>query len=466
MPDLLTHRSRTHGDHVAVETPTERITYHELLGRVEARAQDLVAQGLKPGDRVGVRLPNGAAFVETVHAAMRLGLVLVPFNERLTEREREWQMARAKPRHLVTEATRATGGGMLPEDFGAGWDAPQGILFTSGTTGMAKGAVLTHRNHLMSAALSAVRLPVRATDRWLAPIPLYHVGGISVLYRTALAGACAMIPERFDADAANRWIDGGATLVSLVPTMLHRILDARAGRPFPDSLRAVLLGGASASPDLVARARRAGARISTTYGLTEAASQVATLEPGRVPVDPAAVGPPLPGVVVRILSPDAEGIGEITVRGPTVMREYHGEPEATANAVRKGWLHTGDLGRMDEEGNLIVVARRSDLIVTGGENVYPAEVEAALVRHPAVADACVVALPHHVWGHTVAAVLVPVDGASLDVADVIAHTRLTLAGYKIPRDVVVLDHLPVTSSGKVSRDAVADMVARHETTPT
>ncbi len=464
LPDLLRHAARVHAPRTALVTPADgALTYAALDARVDARAADLLSQGLVPGDRVGVSLPNGATFVEMFHAAARAGLVLVPLNTRLTAPERDAQIARAAVRVVVTEERCVDARGPVPPARAADRDTPQVIIFTSGTSGTPKAAVLTHRNLLMSAAASAARLGVVRGDAWLAPIPLFHVGGLAILVRAALAGHAVHLVPRFTPGQVNAVIDAGTvSLVSLVPTMLHQMLDARNDRPFPGTLRAVLLGGAPASVALLARASAARVPVAATYGLTECASQVATMPPSSALEKPGSVGPPLKWMRLRVDGADAEGIGELLVRGPAVMAAYDGEPARGPDE----WFRTGDLGRVDADGDLWVVSRRTDLIVTGGENVYPAEVEAVFCEHASVAEACVVGLPHHVWGETVAVGLVAKADHVLDVVSVLEHARGKLAAYKMPRDACVLNEIPRTASGKVARGEVARILADQATSPT
>jgi O-succinylbenzoic acid--CoA ligase len=322
--------------------------------------------------------------------------------------------------------------------------------------------MLTYGNHFWSATASAFHLGVLPDDRWLSILPLYHVGGLAVLFRCCLYGAAAVLQEGFDLDAVNRSLDEEAiTLVSLVPTMLYRLLPTRAS--WPERLRLVLLGGAAASPELVAQALAAGVPVATTYGLTEAASQVATMLPDEARDKPGSVGRPLLFTEMQILGDGnaplpAGEIGEVAVRGPAVMAGYYAAPKATAEALRGGWLHTGDMGYLDEDGDLWLVQRRSDIIVSGGENVYPAEVEAVLGAHPAVAAAAVVGLPDAEWGEQVAALVVVREGRTIEAGELLRFARQRLAGYKLPRRLSFVDAMPQTALGKVARAAVREML--------
>jgi len=337
-------------------------------------------------------------------------------------------------------------------------DAVCTVLYTSGTTGRPKGVMLTNANHAASAAASRANLGVVAGDRWLAALPLYHVGGLSIVLRGVLDGVPVILHDRFDpARVSDAIRHEGVTLVSLVPTMLQRLLDHEGDRPFPESLRCVLVGGGPIPTTLVERALACGVPIIPTYGLTEAASQVATAAPGDATNWPESAGKPLAGLLVRIADPDASGCGEILVQGATVMAGYLGQPEATARCLRDGWLHTGDVGRLDHEGRLYVLERRTDLIVTGGENVYPAEVEAALRAHPAVADAAVYGQSDPEWGQRVVAAVVRRAGHDVDEPTLRAWCRTRLAGYKIPHAIAFVHELPRTTSGKLRRHLLAEV---------
>ncbi|MFA7248489.1 MAG: o-succinylbenzoate--CoA ligase [Dehalococcoidia bacterium] len=484
--DWVARRAVTHADVVAVECGDERLTYRELDARVGSAAGRLAALGVREGEPVGLLHANGNGFAILAHAITRAGAMCAPHNARLTASEIAWQLRDAGARFLVADAehaalartaAEAAGVTLLDADDPAWRSAPpldgggaipferaHSVIYTSGTTGQPKGAVLTHGNFYWSAVASAANLGVASDDRWLACLPLYHVGGLSILLRSAIYGTTAVIHERFDeARAVHALREERVTLLSVVANMLQRMLAVDEAR-YPSTVRAVLLGGGPAPRSLLEASAERRLPVLQTYGLTESASQVATLSATDALRKLGSAGLPLPGSTVRIEvdgAPARPGdVGEILVAGPTICAGYLHRPEATAEAIRDGWLHTGDLGFVDSEGYLYIADRRDDLIVSGGENVYPAEVEAALQAFPGVEECAVVGVPDDRWGAMVVAVVVPgsgdIDGAALE-----AHLRARLAGYKLPRRIdLSREALPRTSSGKVQRHLVRDRLAQ------
>jgi O-succinylbenzoic acid--CoA ligase len=402
-------------DAVALETAAARWSYAELSRAAAGLAEAL---GLRPGERVAFVLGDPADMALALHACLAGGAVLVPVDARLAPAERGRLAAAAQ--RTVEALPPAQPADPAPREPGPG--DPLMVVHTSGTTGAPRPVTLSYGNVLASALGSAVALGLDPAERWLCPLPLSHVGGLMVLLRSAIYATTAVL----------RPLEGaalhGATLASLVPTQLARALDA--GLADPPGLRAVLLGGAGAPRPLLERAAAAGVPVAQTYGLTQACSQVTVSTPG----DLESQGRPLHGTRVTI-APD----GEIVVAGPTV--------------AGGGALATGDLGRLDARGRLVVVGRKADTIVTGGENVAPAEVEAVLLAHPAVADAGVFGRPDPEWGEAVVAHVVlrePADPEALR-----AFARERLAGYKVPKRIEAVAALPRTGSGKLLRRALS-----------
>jgi O-succinylbenzoic acid--CoA ligase len=296
-------------------------------------------------------------------------------------------------------------------------------MHTSGTTAAPRPVPLTYGNWLASALGSAVALGLDPGERWLCPMPLTHVGGLSIPVRSAIYGTTAVIHDRFDPDAVLVALSERVTLISLVPTMLSRLLDA--GLSDPPSLRWALLGGGPIPAPVLQRAAAAGVPVVPTYGMTEACSQIVT------------GGWPLPGVSVRIGSG-----GEVLVQGANI---------SSACLEDDGWLHTGDLGSIDERGRLRLSGRLAETIVTGGENVAPVEVEAVLLEHPAVADAAVHGRPDEEWGEAVVATVVPRNGVTLEPDELRSFCAARLAPFKVPKAVQLVERLPRSETGKLLR---------------
>ena len=458
------------------------VTYDALDERVEVLAGRLAARGVGVDDRLAVCAGTRPAFVSLVHAAQRLGAVLVPLNARSTGAELAERLERVDPAAVVCEretepavADATDGAALSLDDPAAGaeelsaiepepfdlpeWelDDPLIVMFTSGTTGDPDGVMLTLGNVLASATASAFRLGLVPDDCWHVPLPMYHMGGLAPVYRSVLYGTALSLQRDFEPEptlAAMREAD--ATAVSLVPTMLERLLDAGS---FPD-LRFALLGGAACPPELLERAQERDVPVAPTYGMTEAASQIATARPDEARANPASVGNPVMFAEVTVVD-DAGGVcepgeeGELVVSGPMVTPGYL-DAERTAEAFAAGGLRTGDVGHRDETGRLYVHGRADDRIVTGGENVDPTEVADALRAHPAVSDCAVVGLSDDEWGERVAALVARADGRDAAAEELREHCRDRIAGYKIPRKIGFVDDLPRTASGTVDRAAVRD----------
>jgi long-chain acyl-CoA synthetase len=464
----------------------------EISGRV---ASALVGGGLRAGDKVAVQLPNLPQFIFTYFAILKAGLVMVPLNPLLKAPEIAYQLQDSESRLLITFegfAAEAAAGARQAGDVPTyvvnlpGHDQrPEGtrhydelyfaddtgeieptdaddtavIIYTSGTTGKPKGAELTHFQLYMNCTVAGGLFGFRDDDIGVAVLPMFHVFGLSSVLNVAVrfAGTLVLIP-RFEPDAV---LDAIAryrcTIFSGVPTMYYALLQADlAGRDLL-SLRVGVSGGA-AIPGEVIRAfeeKFPGVAILEGYGLSETASTTTfniSAEQRKV----LSIGKPIWGVEVRVvddqdkpLPPGPENIGEIVIRGHNVMKGYYGNPEATAEAFRGGWFHTGDLAYADEDGYLFIVDRKKDLVIRGGYNVYPREIEEVLFAHPAVAEAAVIGKPDPRLGEEVVAFVVLKPGTQADPDDIIAYSREQLAAYKYPRDVRIIDDLPKGPTGKI-----------------
>lgn len=444
-------------------------TYEALDDRVIRAALGLLRLGVRAGQVVGIWAANCPEWVAIAHAAARIGATLLPLNIRLSDEEIAWQVDRAEAVLVLADAPRCERPirGLVPlaEAFVEAPAQPIGdaldpdrlhtVIFTSGTTGRPKGALLTWRSQLASATASTAALGLTERDRWLLTMPLFHVGGLSILHRCALARATVVLHQRFDPEAALAAMENeGVTVVSVVPAMLRRMLEEWGDRPLPSTVRAILVGGAPIPPDLIERCPAA----LPTYGMTETGSHVTLLRPGADPIDRASAGTPIFGTDVRIVDEACRSLpvgvaGMIEVRSPTVFQGYLKEPDATAAALVEGWLRTGDDGYLDERGCLHMLSRRSDLIISGGENVYPSEIERILDRHPQVYESAVVGADDPRWGQVPVAFVVP-QGEAPEESELMAFVSQHLARYKVPRTVSFLQALPRLGSGKLDRQAL------------
>jgi acyl-CoA synthetase (AMP-forming)/AMP-acid ligase II len=467
------------------------------LGAGVAACADWVVERVPPGGRVAVIGPNHPAWVEAYAGVPASGRLLVLLNHRLAPAELADQLARSGAElvvgsgdHLARLASVGSDPARLhPWDDGAPWtdrlvnragaapetgtdpgvspDDPAWLLFTSGTTGTPKGAVLTHASLLAAVAASAGARPVEADDVYLFCFPLCHVAGYNVLHRHAHRRPVVLLDGFASGACCEAVARHGVTSVSLAATMLSALCDHLEANPDDlarlATLRVVAYG---ASPMPVTLLRRAhdllGVDFTQGYGMTELSGNAVFLDAAAhragLAGDEAllgAAGRPAPGVEVRVVDVDtdvpvATGMpGEIVVRAPQVMAGYWQDPLATAATLRGGWLHTGDLGVLDDTGLLTVVDRSKDVIITGGENVASREVEEVVLTTPGVAAVAVVGVPDATWGENVCAVVVPRPGEKVDVDEVVATARRRLAGFKTPRHVVVVEALPVNAAGKV-----------------
>ncbi|NND68270.1 MAG: AMP-binding protein [Halioglobus sp.] len=465
-------------------------TYAELWARIEQLAARIAACG-EPGARIAVLAWNCPEFIDLIYAVPTAARVLVPLNARLAPAELLYQLQHSGATLLFADAQllRPLADHVdfphdlhtvtLNDDYAA-WlqsapgrtppatssEDPAWILFTSGSTGRPKGAVLTHRSFMAGLDSAELGRPVKASDRYYYPFPLFHVAAHNVLLQHR-HGASVVLARAFDAAgtlAALREV--GVTTLSLAPTMIAMLLD------HPDFRTADLAGvrtigyGASAMPVGLLRQLQSLSDVGLcqSYGMTELSGSVAflTVEDHRRAAAGeerllACVGKPLPTATVRLANDNGQPAGagecgEILVRAEQVMAGYWCDAAATEDALRGGWLHTGDVGRFDEEGNLFIVDRKKDMIVSGGENVASREVEEVLRQHGAVKDCAVVGLPDNRWGEQVCAVVV--ERESVTEHELEQHCRAQLAGYKLPRRWFRLDALPLNASGKVDKPAL------------
>ena len=478
-------------DRSAVVEGAERIDYRTLWREVLSFAAVLRGRGVGPGDRVAVLLPNTADFPRAYYAVLAVGGTVVPVHALLVEEEVEYVLRHSGctavvsggPLRAVADAAAAragievlevnTGGEPLP--FAEPRDAREtaAILYTSGTTGRPKGARLTHLNLVMNATVCAQDLlGLTGDDVVLGCLPLFHSYGQSCAMNTTLrAGATLILTPRFTGPGALELMaEEGVTVFMGVPTMYHALTEAagEGSRHVPTTLRAAVSGGAALPVALLERFETAfGTLVLEGYGLTET-SPAATFNQHTTGRRPGTVGHPVWGVEVEIADPGEEKrivplpdgeVGEVVIRGHNVFDGYLDDPEATAAAVVDGWFRSGDLGVRDAEGFLSIVDRKKDLIIRGGFNVYPREVEEVLARHPAVAQVSVVGLPDEARGEEVCAAVVLRPGSAATPEEIADWARERLGRHKYPRVVRLLAELPLGPSGKVLKRELRDTCA-------
>jgi long-chain acyl-CoA synthetase len=482
--DLLQSTVAQHGERTAVSWDQRVLSYDDLLTSAAGFAGMLRERGLAAGDRVAVILPNVPAFPVVFYGCLLAGCVVVPMNPLLKSGEIEFYLSDSGARMVVTSETNAAearSGAGETQIVCVDLAGPQGlpgtpvevvartpadlavILYTSGTTGSPKGAELTHANLVGNAITSAARvIALTAEDVVMGCLPLFHVFGLTCGLNASVAtGARLTLISRFDPGAALAVIARDrVTVFEGVPTMYAAMLHHPAADGADMSSLRTCISGGSALPAQVLRAfeERFGCIILEGYGLSET-SPVATFNLPDAERKPGSIGTSIPDVQVRLLDDQgldvaAGEVGEIAIRGPNVMRGYWGRPEATAEAIPDGWFRSGDLARQDDDGYYFIVDRKKELIIRGGYNVYPREVEEVLYTHPAVAGVAVIGIPDDYLGEEVAAAVQLKPGHQATSAELQAFVKTRIAAYKYPRRVWTVDALPTGPTGKILRRMV------------
>lgn len=481
------HRAvRETPDCIATVDGARQRSWREVASRTRRIAAVLQGLGVAPGDRVALLAPNGDLFVDFLFGSLWAGTIACPVNTRWTAGEIGYALAdcgaevlivdpafaamlpevrREAPalRHILTVDAMfeaAIEGAGKPDECLRHGDDLAMILYTGGTTGRSKGVMLSHRG-LMAYALCLAGAGDAAPGAcMLHTAPLFHVGAISGFLACLLGGGRHVFLPAFDAEAVMAAIAGQQVSdLFLVPTMLQAVLDhPHFGQHDLTSVCRIYYGAAPMPPALMDRAIAAMPRVGFVqgYGMTETSGSISLLKPAdhRDPARLRSAGRAVVAIDARIVDADDREvpvgeIGEIVARGEAVMAGYWNRPEETAEALRGGWMHTGDVGRMDADGYIHIVDRLKDMIITGGENVYSVEVEAALADHPAVSQCAVVGRPDPRWGERVHAVIVAKPGLVPDAEDIIAHMRTKLAAYKCPRSVEFRSEMPLSAAGKI-----------------
>jgi long-chain acyl-CoA synthetase len=468
-------------ERVALIAADTRLTYRQLARRAGGFARWLEGRGIRAGGRVALVLPNGVAFAIALYGALRRGVTVAPLNPQLTAEERARILADFSPDAVIDSprivmdaavgAQNAADGAEIAADGAdamAHAGAPALVLYTSGTTGRPKGAVLSHAAvRAGNASWMGPVMALRSADRVLAVLPLSHSYGINgALLAPLLAGATVVILERFAPEAVIAAIrEHRVTVFPGVATMFQRILDAGCFTRDDFAPVRLALSGAAPCPWPLADAwrQRTGVRILRGYGMTELHRPLSYLADD--PRDfPECVGCPVPGVELRLVDDSGADVprgevGELLIRTDAAMDGYLSQPEETEAAMKDGWFRTGDLARLSDEGFVSIVGRKKELILRGGYSVYPPEVEAALLAHPAVAEAAVVGVPDTELGEEIVAFVRPRPGLAVTPGDLVAWCQARVAGYKCPRAVSLVADFPRSATGKILKPALAQLAA-------
>ena len=495
----LTKRELLNGNREALVDGERRLTYRQLNRRVNQLARFLQGMGLKRGDRCAILAYNCLEFVEVIFATAKLGLILVPLNWRLAPAELSFIISdsgaetlffdpefaaaveslkgKTALRRFISIGQKEIAGATGYEkaltsqrdeepgpDRTVELDTPHIIMYTAGTTGRPKGAVLGQGASFWNAVNMSLCVDLTSKDRTLTVLPLFHVGGIG-LYTlpTLYQGGTAVIQRTFDPKVTFRLIkDERIDVLFGVPAIfLFLIQDSDFKSGAMSRLRSVMSGGAPLPVSLIHQYHEAGIILQQGFGMSEAAPGIAALDRDRALAKAGSIGRPLFHMEVRIVDDQnhdqAVGqTGELLIRGPNLMQGYWNRPEATAEAFMEGWLHTGDLARMDEDGDLYIVERKKDMYISGGENVYPAEVENTIFELPQVAEAAIIGVKDKTWGEVGQAIVVLKAGQKLTETEVLNFLKGRLAKYKVPRSVVFVDQLPRNAAGKVLKNVLKE----------
>ena len=507
IPAALRRAAAEFGADEAVVADGRRVSFTELGLLVDDAAGALIASAVQPGDRVAIWAPNSLEWMVASYAVYAVGAVLVPLNTRF-KGEEAGHVLRTSGARLLLGTTDLLGTDLLGLLDGVagldalveavvldgpirpglvGWeellgrgvavdpaavrareqavgpDDPSDIIFTSGTTGRPKGAVLTHGASVRTYAAWSDLVGLRRGDRYLSVYPFFHTSGLKSVILTCLLSGATLIPHSvFDVNAVMAEVARErVTVLPGPPTVFQSILEHPDFPTFDLSSLRLSVTGAAIVPVEVVRRMRDELRFDTVvtgYGLTETTGTVSMCRHDDPPeVVAHTVGKPLPGVEVRIDGTGPDGTGEILVRGFNVMKEYFGDPEATTSAIdADGWLRTGDIGYVDDGGNLRITDRKKDMFIVGGFNAYPAEIEGIMLQHPGVSQVAVIGVPDHRLGEVGAAFVIPRSGADVGPDELVAWCREHMANYKVPRTVRFVESFPLTPSGKIMKFVLRD----------
>ncbi|MBM7600728.1 O-succinylbenzoic acid--CoA ligase [Virgibacillus halotolerans] len=478
IPHWLTKQAELKPNHIAIEMENgDEITFLQLKEQSQQLAKKLASLSVTQGTHIGIRSTNNVSMVIAIHALSYLGAVSVMLNTKLTKAELTYQIDDAEVAMVLTceSLAQSTRNMELPVPVKTFTDVELltekevalrteidladtfTILYTSGTTGFPKGVIHTYGNHWWSAMGSALNLGLSEQDKWLAVLPLFHISGLSILIKSVIYGMPVFLVEKFaEAVVHDAIINKGVTIASVVTVMVQRLIDSLDNKQYPKAFRCMLLGGGSAPVPLLEKAKQNHIPVFQSYGMTETTSQIVTLSPLHALEKIGSAGKPLFPAQLSISNPGDDTVGEIHVKGPMVTKGYFKNEAATKQSIKSGWLATGDLGYMDGDGFLYVVDRRNDLIISGGENIYPSEIESVLSGMKQIKEVGVTGKDDEMWGQVPVAFVV-VRG-TVSAVEIIRYAEKYLAKYKLPKDIYFVDGLPRNASNKLVRKSLAKWI--------
>ncbi|MBC2110235.1 o-succinylbenzoate--CoA ligase [Listeria innocua] len=463
MTNWLQKRVRLSPGETALVFEEKQETFEEIYEAVEKLAGKLFARGIRKDEMVALLGKNDRMTFLLIHALQQLGAITLFLNNRLTKKEITFQLANAEVKQVIVADAfldKVTSGISYEEleqttyvepDLCKTWDLSRtaSVMYTSGTTGKPKGVMQTYENHWWSAVSSVLNLGLTEKDSWLCAVPIFHISGLSIMMRSVIYGIPVYLEEHFDEEKITQLLESGKiSTISVVTSMLERLLKIQGGSYHPN-LRTVLLGGGPASKAVLEICKQRDIPLVQSFGMTETASQIVTLPPKDALNKIGSSGKALFPAEVKIADD-----GEILLKGPSITPGYLHNEEATAKAFIDGWFKTGDIGYLDEEGFLFVLERRSDLIISGGENIYPTEIEHVIGAYEAVEEVAVVGKSDAKWGSVPVAFIVVNEGFDEGILKDICQTNL--ASFKIPKQITIVEHLPKTASGKIQRNKLKE----------